>query len=87
MLPDKQEAGQHREALRVNVQGPRAFRERSNSQLLEQCILKERTQQTMRKEMQNKSKGYGRYLRFICQYVSRRDLEKNPVVQQIRKVR
>jgi hypothetical protein len=54
MLPDKQEARKHREALGVNVQGPRAFGERSNSQLLEQCILKQRTEQTMRKETQNK---------------------------------
>lgn len=41
MLPNQEESGQHRQTLRVDVERPRTFRKRGNSQLLEKCVLEQ----------------------------------------------
>lgn len=48
MLPDEQETCEQREALRVNIQGPRALGARGDSQLLQQCALAWKTQEAIR---------------------------------------
>ena len=48
MLPDEQETREQREALRVNIQGPRALGARGDSQLLQQCALAGKTQEAIR---------------------------------------
>lgn len=41
MLPNQEESGQHRQTLRVDVERPRTFRKRGNSQLLEKGVLEQ----------------------------------------------